>query len=72
MVFSQLSCFYRNLNQTQQKSQVKASFSDDLLHQIIGLDRYIKQDKTGICYTGLCTYNIFQRVWCLGLTSYNR
>lgn len=60
MVFSQLSCFYRNLNQTQQKSQVKASFSDDLLHQIIGLDRYIKKTRLEFV-TQDCAPTIFFR-----------
>lgn len=51
------------------KITTKGIFADDLLHKVIGLDRYIKKDRAQICYTGSCTY-IFQR--CLGLTSYNR
>lgn len=46
----------------------KGFFTDDLLHQVIGLDRYIKKDRAGICYTGSYTYNIFQRLCCFGLT----
>lgn len=46
----------------------KGFFTDDLLHQVIGLDRYIKKDRAGIRYTGSYTYNIFQRLCCFRLT----